>query len=103
MARPKKNEGPHIFWRQGRAYADLRSYEDVGGKKEALTTRGSTWGTKDPEIAFELFEARLAELRARRKDHAGVAKKKTTTLVELVRHHLIMKGRGGHRIPICST
>ena len=95
MARPRKNEGPHIFWRNRRAYADLRAYEDVGGKKEALATRGSTWGTKDPEIALELFEARLAELRSRRKDHAGVSKKRTTTLVELVRHHLIMKAKGG--------
>jgi integrase len=94
MARPKKNEGPHIVWRKGRAYADLRAYEDVGGKKGALATRGSTWGTTDPEIALELFEARLAELGARRKDHTGVAKKNTTTLVELVRHHLVMKAKG---------
>jgi hypothetical protein len=71
MARPKRNKGPHIVWRKGRAYADLRAYEHVGGKKEALATRGSTWGTNDPEIALELFEARLAELRARRKGHAG--------------------------------
>lgn len=36
MARLKQIAGPHIFWRKGRAHADLRSYEDVGGKREAL-------------------------------------------------------------------
>lgn len=91
MARPTKAAGPHIFWRNGRAYADLRAYKDVGGKKEALASRGSTWGTKDPDIALLLFEARLTDLRARRKDHAGMTRKKTTSLVELVRHHLISK------------
>ena len=63
MARPKKkNEGPHIFWRNGRAYADLRAYSDVGGGRDALAAPGKTWGTKDPDIALVLFEAKLGEL-----------------------------------------
>lgn len=62
MPRPKKNPGPHIYWRNGRAYADLRAYSDVGGGREALSEPDSTWGTKDPEIAQALFSARLAEL-----------------------------------------
>ena len=87
MARPnKKTEGPHIFWRNGRAYADLRAYADVGGKKEALATQGSAWGTKDPDIALVLFEGRLADLQAKRKGQAGATQLKTTTLVELVRY-----------------
>ena len=55
----RSNDGPHIFWRNGRAYADLRTYADIGGGREALATRGSTWGTRDPDIALVLFEARL--------------------------------------------
>jgi hypothetical protein len=91
MARPKNPSGPHIFWRNGRAYADLRAYKEVGGRKEALASRGSTWGTRDPDIALGLFEGRLAELQTRRKEHAGITKERTTTLVELVRHHLVRK------------
>ena len=68
---------------------------DVGGKKEALATKGSTWGTKDPDIALVLFEGRLADLRAKRKGQAGATTLKTTTLVELVRHHLLMKAQVG--------
>ena len=30
MARKKKNNGPHIYWRNGRTYADFRSYSDAG-------------------------------------------------------------------------
>ena len=96
MGRPKKNEGPHIFWRNDRAYADLRAYQDVGGKKEALAVPGSTWGTTDPDIALVLFEARLTNLRAKREGQAGVTQLKTTTLVELVRHHLLVKARAGN-------
>ena len=51
----KKNIGPHLFWRNGRAYGDFREYGDVGGDREALAEEGSTWGTKDEEIAKVLF------------------------------------------------
>ena len=96
MAKKSKrsNDGPHIFWRNGRAYADLRTYADIGGGREALATRGSTWGTKDPDIALVLFEARLAELREKRQGRVGVPQQNTTTLAELVRHHLLIQGQG---------
>jgi hypothetical protein len=44
----RSNDGPHIFWRNGRAYADLRTYADIGGGREALATHGSTWGDVPP-------------------------------------------------------
>lgn len=93
MARPRKHNGPHIFWRNGRAYADLRSYSDVGGGKEALAPAGSRWGTSDPEIAKVLFEARLTHLIAKQRGRVGAPEEKTTTLAELVRHHLLMKAK----------
>ena len=97
MAKKSKrsNDGPHIFWRNGRAYADLRTYADIGGGREALATRGSTWGTRDPDIALVLFEARLAELREKRQGRVGVPQQNTTTLAELVRHHLLTKAKAG--------
>ena len=67
---------------------------DIGGGREALATRGSTWGTKDPDIALVLFEARLAELREKRQGRVGVPQQNTTTLAELVRHHLPHQGQG---------
>ena len=59
----KSKDGPHICWRHDRAYADLRTYSDVGGGREALSEPGRKWGTMDPDIALALFGARLAERR----------------------------------------
>ena len=97
MAKKSKrsNDGPHIFWRNGRAYADLRTYADIGGGREALAEPGKKWGTTDLDIALVLFEARLSELKAKRQGRVGVPQEKTTKLSELVRHHLLMKARAG--------
>jgi len=91
----RKNTGPHIYWRNDRAYGDFRSYEDVGGGREALAPPGSTWGTKDEEVAEALFAARLAELQEKRAGRVGVEKRRTTTMAELVRDHLLMKAKAG--------
>jgi len=95
MGRPRKHTGPHIYWRNGRAYADLRAYADVGGGRAALALPGSSWGTTDPDIALALFEAKLAELKGKRAKGAGVAVRRTTSLAALVKHHLVMKARAG--------
>lgn len=98
MARAEKNskhDGPHIYWRNDRAYADLRAYADVGGTREALAQPGSTWGTTDPQIAEALFVARLAELDAKRKGSVGIETRRATTLASLVQHHLVMKAKAG--------
>ena len=96
MARkPTKNIGPHVFWRNGRAYGDFREYVDMGGSREALALAGSTWGTKDPETADALFIERLAELQEKRRGRAGVARPRSTTLAELVQKHLIKKIKAG--------
>lgn len=94
--RKRKHEGPHIFWRGGRAYADLRAYEDVGGGKEALCEPGKKWGTKDEQIAEALFAARLAELQAKRANRVGVKQHRSIRLAPLVRDHLIKKAKGGN-------
>lgn len=82
-----------IVWRNGRAYGDFRSYEDVGGGREALAEPGKTWGTTDAEIANALYDARLDELKGKRKERVGVEERRYTTLDTLIRHHLIRKGR----------
>lgn len=95
MARKTKRPGdPRIFWRNGRAYGDFRAYEDVGGGREALAPPGKTWGTKDEDEAAVLFRERLQELQAKRAGRLGAARR-TTTLAELVRDHLIRKAKGG--------
>ena len=95
MPRKPKNLGSHIYWRNGRAYADLRKYSDVGGDREALAPDGATWGTTDPKIADALFAARLSELEERRRGRAGAPQRRSTTLVELVRDHLVKKATAG--------
>ncbi|HSW31883.1 MAG TPA: tyrosine-type recombinase/integrase [Longimicrobiales bacterium] len=95
MARRKKVNGPHVYWRGARAYGDFRSYADVGGGREPLAVAGTKWGTTDTEIAGALFAARLAELDAKRRGAVGVPTKRSTTLAELVRDHLLMKAKAG--------
>ena len=89
----KSSDGPHIYWRKSRAYADLRAYSDVGAGREALAEPGKKWGTTDADVALRLFETRIAELKAKRQGRVGVPQHKATTLAELVRHHLIMKAK----------
>jgi integrase len=84
-----------MYWSNGRARADFRCYKDVGGGREALAPPGATWGTTDPEVAEALFDARLAELKAKRKHRVGVPQQRTTTLAELVRDHLLLKAKAG--------
>lgn len=96
MGRRKPQSGPHIVWRNGRAYGDFRSYADLGGGREALAEEGSTWGTTDKEIAQELFRRRLTELQEMRRGRVGVPTQRRTTLETLVDHHLLMKANAGN-------
>jgi hypothetical protein len=91
----KTNDGPHVFWRNGRAYADLRAYADVGGDKSPLALPGATWGTTDQQIAEALFAAKLADLQAKRAGRVGIVERRTTTLAEVVRDHLLLKAKAG--------
>lgn len=95
--RPKKHHGPRIYWRNGRAYADLRAYSDVGGGREALSEPGQTWGTTDEATAEELFARRLEALRAERQKRAGVTPKETRRagLKRLAAEHLRRKKAAG--------
>jgi integrase len=98
MARKRKTKhtGPHIFWRNGRAYADLRAYADVGGEREALCEPDSKWGTTDKVIAEALFAARVTALQERRRGRVGAeGGKRHTTLDVLVRDHLKKKHKAG--------
>ena len=95
MPRKPKNLGPHVFWRNGRAYADFRAYTDEGGGREALARPGKKWGTTDPEIAEALFATRLMELQEKRRGSAGAPHRRTTTLAKLVRDHLLKKHNAG--------
>lgn len=95
MGGQKPKSGPHIYWRNGRAYGDFRSYADVGGGREALSEKPATWATTDNEIAHELFKRRLDELQDLRRGRVGVPTQRRTTLGELVKHHLLMKATVG--------
>lgn len=93
--RSSKNRGPRIYWRNGRAYGDFRTYEDVGGGREALAPSGKSWGTKDPDVAQSLFSARLAELEEKRRGRVGAERDRDITLEKLVRDHLMKKAKAG--------
>jgi integrase len=73
-ARGRARKHPHIYWRdQGgvkRAWADLRAYADVGGKREALKADPEKLATTDPAIAQDLLARRIKEFDARRRGRA---------------------------------
>lgn len=94
-ARSNKHLGPRIIWRNGRAYGDFRTYADVGGGREALAEPGAKWGTTDEDIALALFQARLAELDAKKRQQVGAPTRRSITLAELVRDHLLKKAKAG--------
>lgn len=56
---------PHarLYWKDGRAYIDARSWAKWGGKLEALIPPGERRATKDSVEAHLLFAQRLAHLR----------------------------------------
>jgi integrase len=95
MARPSKTPETGIYWRNGRAYGDFRAYADVGGGREALKPSGSGWATDDAEIAEILFADRLRELQEKRRGRVGGVERRSTTLAELVRDHLVKKAKAG--------
>ncbi len=83
-----------IFSRAGRFYGDFRGYDVEGGGREALAPRGKSWGTTDPAIAVALYDARLEELKEKRRKHAGVDaldEVRPTTLAQLIQRHLVRK------------
>ena len=92
MARKaKKKVGP--FLRGNRWYGDFRG---VGGGREPLAEPGSTWGTKDEEIAEVIFLKRLIELQDEKRGKLGAKRKdRSTTFAKLVQHHLLKKNQAG--------
>lgn len=58
----------NIYWRNGRAYGDFRSYKGVGGGQESLRVRGERYATTCPEMAKCLYDRRLFELDILRRE-----------------------------------
>lgn len=60
----KKNP---LYKKNGRFYADFRSYSDVGGGQEAMIPEDERYATKNYRTAKRLAKERRAELRGLRK------------------------------------
>ena len=78
-----------------RAYADLRAYADVGGRREPLIEPGARLATTDPATAQVLLARRLEALEAARRDrtiHGLVAKAEMAPFATM---HLIAKKESG--------
>ncbi len=58
-----KRKQTRLYWRDGRGwYADLRSFADVGGKREAMKPEGSRGATDDEDMANRIYLDRKDEL-----------------------------------------
>ncbi len=76
-----------------RYYADFREFTDVGGRREALISRGASQATTDPVIAGALAAERLKELVARRQGRVLLGVDQVSSFAEFVAHHLVEKKR----------
>lgn len=56
----------YLYTRNGRWYADFRSFSDVGGGRESLSPEGERFATKDHSQALELAQERLEKLKQQR-------------------------------------
>jgi integrase len=88
-----------IYWRDRggtlRAYADLREYADVGGKREPLTSKGEKRATSDPATAQVLLAERVKALDAVRRGRALHGLERPATLAEFADTHLAAKADSG--------
>jgi integrase len=72
----KRQQRTQLYQRNGRWYADLRAFVDVGGKQEAMMPKGEKRATTDPSTALVLMAERVTQLEAARKGRtlAGLAR-----------------------------
>jgi integrase len=93
MGRPKSSQ--RIYWRERggtrRAYADLRDYADVGGRREPLVAQDEKLATADETTAQVLLAARLKELDASRRGRALHGEAPPVTLADFAKAHLVAK------------
>ena len=89
----------HIYWRDRggvlRAYADVRGYRDVGGRKEPLVAPGEKLATGDPATAQVLLARGLEQLDALRRGRALHGLVGQATLADFARTHLVAKAKSG--------
>ncbi len=86
---------PKIYWRERggvrRAYADLREYAEVGGRREALIALGEKLATADPTTAQVLLARRIEQLDGLRRGRALHGLAGQAKLAAFARVHLIAK------------
>ena len=94
-----KNRKTRLYTRQRggvtRFYADLRSYTDVGGRREPLVAPGEKMATDDRTVAEVLLARRIEELEAKRHKRTLLGIQKETSLAPYAAYHLVEKKRSG--------
>jgi integrase len=85
-----------IYWRERgggilRAYADLREYADVGGRREPLVARGEKLATSDAATAQVLLGRRIEQLDGMRRGRALHGETRQVTLADFAAAHLVAK------------
>ena len=78
-----------------RAYADLRAYADVGGKREPLIEPGARLATTDPATAQVLLARRLEALEVARRDRTIRGLIAKAQLAAFAAMHLVAKKESG--------
>src|SRR5713226_1329659 len=84
-------EGPCCGGGVRRAYADLREYADVGGRREPLVAPGEKLATADMATAQVLLARRLEQLDALRRGRALHGLAGQATLAAFAQAHLVAK------------
>ena len=82
-----------LFKRGHRYWADLRSFSDMGGKREPLVPVGQRVATTDRAVAETLLGDRIRQLEERRRSKAVLGVERQVGLSEYASHHLVKKAR----------
>jgi integrase len=94
-----RGTGRKIYWRDRggtrRAYADLREYSDVGGKREPLKSKGEKLATSDLATAQVLLADRVKQLDGMRRGRALHGLAPQATLAKFADAHLEAKAKSG--------
>jgi len=87
----KRQQRTQLYQRNGRWYADLRVFADVGGKQEAMIPRGEKRATPDHSTAVVLLAERVKQLEAARQGRTLAGLARVATLKTYGEHHLARK------------
>ena len=91
---PRKRRS-RVFWNHGRLWGDFRDFAVVGGRREPLVPLGDRLATDNPDVAAQLADRRVRELKALKERLQLSGRRPSPALAPFAAEHLVAKKRAG--------